>query len=66
MKKPQTDRILQHLKKRKTITTLQAMKNYGVCRLSERVRELKAAGHQISAYWAKERNSRVYKYYLAK
>lgn len=66
MKKPQTDRILQHLKRRKTITTLQAMKNYGVCRLSERVRELKAAGHQISAYWSKERNSRVYKYYLAK
>ena len=66
MKKPQTDKILAHLKSRKTITTLQAMRSYGICRLSERVRELKAAGHQIGAYWAKERSGRVYKYYLAK
>lgn len=66
MKKPQTDRLLAHLKRGKTITTLQAMKDFGCCRLAARIADLKAAGHKISAYWAKERNSRVYKYYLAK
>lgn len=65
MKKPQTDKILAHLKARKTITTMQAIKQYGCTRLASRICDLKAAGHKIGAYWAKERSGRVYKYYLA-
>lgn len=65
MKKPQTDRILAHLKARKTITTMQAIKRYGCTRLASRICDLKEAGYKIGAYWAKERSGRVYKYYLA-
>ena len=65
MKKPQTGRILAHLKRKGTITTMQAIKQYGCTRLASRICELKEAGHKISAYWSKDRSGRVYKYYLA-
>lgn len=42
----QNDRILRHLK-RKSITQLEAFNQYGICRLSERVRELEASGYKI-------------------
>ena len=38
--------LLRHLKSGKGITTLQAHR-YGICRLSERCRELEKAGHKI-------------------
>jgi hypothetical protein len=66
MKKPQSDKILSHLKRGRTLTTLQAMRDFGCCRLAARIADLKAAGHKISAYWAKQGSQRVYRYYLAK
>jgi Helix-turn-helix domain len=38
--------LLRHLKSGHGITTLQAHR-YGICRLSERCRELEKAGHKI-------------------
>ena len=42
----QNEWLFQHFRKGKTITTLQAHRE-GICRLSERVRELQQAGHKI-------------------
>jgi hypothetical protein len=42
----QNDWLLLHFRKGKTITTLKAYRE-GICRLSERVRELQQAGHKI-------------------
>lgn len=43
----QLDFLINHFKSGKTITTLQAHRA-GICRLSERCRELQKAGHRIS------------------
>lgn len=42
----QNEFLLKHFKSGKTMTTLQAHRE-GICRLSERVRELQRAGHRI-------------------
>ncbi len=43
----QNERILAHLYTGEPITTLVAFRRYRICRLSERIRELKARGHNI-------------------
>ena len=43
----QKDDLLEHLKAGNPVTTLIAMKKYGICRLSERIRELEAEGYNI-------------------
>lgn len=40
----QLDALKKYLKHRKTITQLEAFNALGICRLSERVRELEASG----------------------
>jgi hypothetical protein len=42
--------LLRHLKSGKGITTLQAHR-YGICRLSERCRELQDKGFRIDKEW---------------
>lgn len=42
--------LLSYFKSGKTLTTLQAHRE-GVCRISERVRELEQAGHKIKREW---------------
>ena len=44
----QNERLLNHLKAGKSITQLEAFNLLGICRLSERVRELESLGHVIS------------------
>jgi len=44
----QKNLILRHLRKHGWITTLIAFKQYQVCRLSERIRELEHDGHLIN------------------
>lgn len=39
--------VLQHLRNRGSISTFVAFKRYGICRLSERIRELEADGFLI-------------------
>jgi len=44
---PQNERILRHLHDYGSITSLEAMSEYGVMRLASRVHELRHAGHEI-------------------
>lgn len=66
----QTEAILKHLRKKKTITQLEAFTGLGVCRLSERIRELKREGHKIGGHMVRVPtrygSANVKKYYLAK
>ena len=41
---PQCKAIFDHLLRGGTISTLEAMRDFGCCRLSERVREIEATG----------------------
>lgn len=43
----QQDIVLMHLKDRKTITTWDAFRYYGITRLAEMIRRLKKDGHKI-------------------
>lgn len=66
----QKQRILNHLKSGRTLTQLEAFNRIGCCRLSERVRELRADGHKIGGYMARVRTrdgfTHAKKYYLGK
>ena len=45
-KKSQCQQLLSYLRKnRRGITTMEAMLELGICRLSERIREIEAEGH---------------------
>ena len=44
MKTTQNDRILRHLKDYGSITSLEAMQEYGIMRLASRINDLKAQG----------------------
>lgn len=44
---PQCKAIFDHLLRGGTISTLEAMRDFGCCRLSERIREIEATGIQI-------------------
>jgi len=47
--KTQNQRLLSYLKKnRKGITTMEAFSELGICRLSERIRELEAIGAELA------------------
>lgn len=66
----QKETIITHLKRHRSITTLGAITAYGIMRLSERVRELKADGHKIKTDRIEVNNrhggkSRVARYRLA-
>lgn len=62
--------ILKHLKRHRTITTLEAVEHIGCLRLSERIRELKKDGHKIGGHMVEVRSrhgmARVKRYYLCK
>ena len=62
---PQCEAIYNHLKRGNSITTLQAMKDFGCCRLSERIRELQYAGIRIDHTPIKVGKKRVVAYTLS-
>ena len=43
--------ILNHLRKHKTITTLEAFELYGITRLSARIYNLRESGFKIGLVW---------------
>ena len=47
----QNDRIIRHLKDYKTITSWEAIQEYGVTRLSARIRDIKDMGYNIDSEW---------------
>ena len=52
----QKDRIIRHLKDKGTITALEAMKEYGIMRLTSRVSELNDEGHLIRCEFVSSKN----------
>lgn len=56
MKTTQHSRILRHLKDYGTLTSLEAMSEYGIMRLSARISELKAMGYYIKSELCKGKN----------
>jgi hypothetical protein len=64
--KPDTQKaaILFHVKQRRPITALEALKRYGCFRLAARVYELRADGHPIIQRMREIRGKRVAEYRL--
>ena len=61
----QNDRLIEYLGKHPSISTLEAMSNLGICRLSERIRELEKEGMVFNHQWEKAPNGkRVFRYRL--
>ena len=60
--------ILKHLKRFRTITTLQAFSLYGVTCLHKRIAELRDKGHKIGGYMVRVKtrrgHARVKRHYL--
>ena len=52
----QKDRILRHLNDKGSITALEAMKEYGIMRLTSRVCELKDQGYNIRSEFVSSKN----------
>ena len=52
----QKERILRHLKDKGSITSLEAMKEYGIMRLTSRVCELKNEGYKIRSEFVSSKN----------
>ena len=52
----QNQRIIRHLKDKGSITALEAMKEYGIMRLSSRVCELKNQGYLIRSEFISSKN----------
>ena len=49
MKETQCDRILRHLRDYGTITSLEAITEYGILRLASRINDLKRRGYAITS-----------------
>lgn len=56
MKQTQCDRILRHHRDFGSITSLEAITEYGILRLASRINDLKRQGYNISAERGKSQN----------
>lgn len=56
MKITQCDRILRHLRDYGSITSLEAISEYGILRLASRINDLKKRGHNITSETATGEN----------
>ena len=56
MKTTQCDRILRHLRDYGSITSLEAITEYGILRLASRITDLKRSGHNIVSETATGKN----------
>ena len=52
----QKDRIIRHLNDKGSITALEAMKEYGIMRLTSRICELKDEGYNIRSEFGSSKN----------
>jgi hypothetical protein len=52
----QKDRIIRHLNDKGSITALEAMKEYGIMRLTSRISELKDEGYNIRSEFVSAKN----------
>lgn len=60
----QTQTILDHLERRKTITPIEALTEHGCLRLAARINELRADGHRIETEMVKRNGKRWARYRL--
>ena len=56
MTKTAKDRVLEHLEEHGTITSWEAISNYGITRLSEYIRQLRCDGYLIESVPTKSIN----------
>lgn len=56
MKVTQCDRILRHMKDYGSISSLEAITEYGILRLASRINDLKRKGYKISSETKKSKN----------
>ena len=56
MKTTQCERILRHLKDYGTISSLEAVQEYGILRLASRISDLKKMGYEISSEFVAGKN----------
>ena len=61
-----TKRILQHLRRGRSITPLQALREFGCFRLGARIWDLRQDGHRIERDWEENGRKRWAKYRLAR
>jgi hypothetical protein len=62
----QNGKILEHLKRGRSITPLEALQRFGCLRLAARVQNLKDEGHVIDREWETDGTKRWAKYRLVK
>ena len=56
MKTTQCDRVLQHMKDFGSISSIEAITDYGILRLASRIADLKGQGHHIISEMKKGKN----------
>lgn len=66
MTKTQNTQVLEHLRRHKTITALEALREYGCFRLAARIKELRDAGHKIQSCMTTEKGKRFALYYIGR
>ena len=52
----QNERILRHLRNRGSITSIEALQDYGIMRLASRISDLKRDGHAIRREMVGDKN----------
>lgn len=62
----QNEKVLNHLKMYGGITSMEAFETYKITRLSGRIHELRAQGHNITTEYQKAKNGAVYAVYKLK
>ena len=60
----QNAQILEHLKKGKSVTFLDALNQFGTMHLPRRIKDLKEAGHNIGDQWTNANGKRFKRYFL--
>lgn len=60
----QTQRILNHLQKGRSITPLQALRWFGCFRLAARISDIRKEGFEVETKLVKAKNNHYAKYYL--
>ncbi len=61
---PQSRKVLAHLKKRGSITPMEALITYGITRLAARIHELRQAGFDIATQMKRDETKKPYATYL--
>ena len=62
----QTQRILRHLKKGRSISPLQALRMYGSLRLGARIYDLRREGHRIERQMVRRNGKHWARYLMAR